>query len=247
MNKKFDESEIPYNILSEYGITQAMIDDFPQTVMDRFLCGLPTPLLPITKKKDDGSVIRSKASIIMLRGENGVDILFTVRWDNNPLDEYSKEEQDALRNGQVLLIEHPDYGRVYTQLDDSTNLVLLAPADIIDNNLASLQGVTEMSPTVANAIRSGSVKTFESSYGQATMGIDLHEITGIRLVSGNLRDYNDDIAKDRIPEYNFGLYGCWISKDGKTFGNYVTEENYTSDILAAEAETRRKNMSSVHL
>ncbi|MDD6553466.1 MAG: DUF4099 domain-containing protein [Prevotellaceae bacterium] len=247
MRKKFDESEIPYDLLAEFGITQDMVDDFPQTVMDLFLCGLPTPLLPIKRMKEDGSVVHSKASIFLTRTEDGVDVLFASRWDNSMLDDFSIKEQDDLRNGKVLLINHPDYGRVYVQLDDSSNRVMISSADIIDKNLTAMQHKNGIAPSTAYHVRNGSIETFTGLDGDMTMGIDLHTVIGIRTVPGTQQNYKEQIEKERLPEYNFGLYGCWISKDGKTFSNYVKEENYSADILAAEQAARRKNVNSLHL
>ena len=44
---KFSESEIPYEELANFGLSQEMIDDFPESIMNKFLSGQRTPLLPM--------------------------------------------------------------------------------------------------------------------------------------------------------------------------------------------------------
>ena len=44
------ERDIPYEILEQHGLTHEMIDDLPQSVMNKLLHGEFTPLLPITMR-----------------------------------------------------------------------------------------------------------------------------------------------------------------------------------------------------
>ena len=43
MKRIFDETDIPYDILSKYGLSQQMIDDLPEQAMDSLLGGCMTP------------------------------------------------------------------------------------------------------------------------------------------------------------------------------------------------------------
>lgn len=40
-------------------------------------------------------------------------------------------------------------------------------------------------------------------------------------------------GQEQIGQYSFGLYGCWIKKDNGDL-DYVSEENYTPEILEAQ-------------
>ena len=54
--QRIEENEIPYEELSKFGLTQEMIDDLPEPIMNKFLGGMRTPLLPINQVDGDGVI-----------------------------------------------------------------------------------------------------------------------------------------------------------------------------------------------
>lgn len=240
-NNIFSESEIPYNILQKYGITQEMIDDLPQDIMEILLQGGRTPLLPI--EVDNGSEkIKGKASISFKRTGNGVDIVFTNKWRKAKLDEYDIEEQNALRAGLVLLRRTNNDELVYLQLDEKTNAVMTASAEAIQHNIEVYKNELGCSTEESEKMSQGNAVTLKNSNEVLTIGIDLHEPDGIRFVPvevSRLKDYKP--ATDR-QNYNFGIYGCWIvGKDG-SLDSYIPEENYTPEMEQMLEDSRDKNI-----
>jgi hypothetical protein len=67
---KFSESEIPYEELANFGLSQEMIDDFPESIMNKFLSGQRTPLLPIERADFDGVVHKDFARIRLQQTED---------------------------------------------------------------------------------------------------------------------------------------------------------------------------------
>jgi hypothetical protein len=57
----FKQEEIPYGILTKFGLTQEMIEDLPQNVIHRLLSSRTTPVLPIVTENIDGETILSYA------------------------------------------------------------------------------------------------------------------------------------------------------------------------------------------
>ena len=51
--EKFTEQEIPFGILERFGLTQEMVEDLPQSIMQKLLSSRWTPVLPIITE-DDG-------------------------------------------------------------------------------------------------------------------------------------------------------------------------------------------------
>lgn len=49
-NRIFSMGDIPYDILQGYGISQEMIDDLPEDVLNDLLSGRRTPPMPVTRK-----------------------------------------------------------------------------------------------------------------------------------------------------------------------------------------------------
>ena len=60
--KSFSEEEIPYETLSDFGLTREMIEDLPMSVIDDITAGNVTPVLPIRVKADDDRSIRAKSA-----------------------------------------------------------------------------------------------------------------------------------------------------------------------------------------
>ena len=93
--KKFTENEIPYEDFERMGFSQEMIDDLPETIMNRLLSGEKTPLL--SSSKNDSKDNPMKATIWMSREENGVVTGFYRPYDNvRDYSDFSKSQQKTL-------------------------------------------------------------------------------------------------------------------------------------------------------
>lgn len=66
-----------------------------------------------------------------------------------------------------------------------------------------------------------------------SLGIDLMQDIGIRVVDGDKEQWQKEFTGDEFPLYSFGISGCWVN-DGHF--SYVKEEDYTQDMLDAMAE-----------
>ena len=78
--KRFEESEFPYEVLSQFGLTSEMIEDLPVRVLNDIQNGKRTPVLPVSVTDDDGSIIKSRARFSLIRKDNGtVDVLFYMQ------------------------------------------------------------------------------------------------------------------------------------------------------------------------
>ena len=68
---KFDESEIPFEALGKFGITQQMIDDLPEQVMLLLTTGQYTPVMVLNTSNEAGQTIETKARISLVRNTDG--------------------------------------------------------------------------------------------------------------------------------------------------------------------------------
>lgn len=53
--ERFQDNEIPYELLASFGLSQEMVDDLPQKVLEQLLSGQRTPLLPICNVDENGN------------------------------------------------------------------------------------------------------------------------------------------------------------------------------------------------
>lgn len=234
MKKKemFTMDEIPYDILNEHGLTQEMVDDLPENIVENLLAGGRTPVLPF---EIDGK--KGKASFSLVKTEEGVDVFVMPYFDHINMDGFDEEQQKTLRSGKVLLAAVADKPEMYYQLDEATNQIVSCPKSVIDHNLEILQKQSGVSEEDAKLLAGGEVTTFFKEKGSVSYRIDLAEDKGIRITKGN--KYDAALDEDRLPHYSFGIYGCWVNDENSGL-SYVNEEDYTDEMQDVQSELAQK-------
>ena len=86
----------------------------------------------------------------------------------------------------------------------------------------------------------GKIQSVVSNGDVITIGIDLSDSKGYRVVEGDEQNWKQEKETDKLPKYNFGLYGCWtFDKDNNL--SYIPEESYTDEMVKAQNELVEKN------
>ena len=62
---RFEFEELPYDTLSQFGLTQEMIEDLPMHILEELSHGRHSPVLPIKVTDENGNTVM-KAGDIML-------------------------------------------------------------------------------------------------------------------------------------------------------------------------------------
>ena len=230
--QQFTQREIPYDILEKFGLTSKMIEDLPQNVTERFLSGKATPVLPVTMEKmtagDDKFISYARISLIRLP-DGTVDLCFAPKWDDVNLKEFTQEVQEKLLLGEVAAIIMPDKGLCFVQLDEAINQVMTVPAEIINQNISILARSYAIPYDKISKLKDGGVTEIEINEQILSTGVDLNEPTGIRIVNGDTQTWREDAKADRLPKYNFGLWGCWVADEENSL-TYIPEEDYTEEM-----------------
>lgn len=235
--KKFTENEIPYDDFERMGFSQEMIDDLPEDIMNRLLSGEKTPLLSSSKNDANGNPM--KAVIWIGKEENGVTYGLYRPYNNvRDYSEFNKSQQKTLLSGGVVLAELKGQQSSYYQMDEETNRILSCPVECLMNNFEGLK--ESISGIDEKAFTNGKTQTVERNGDVITIGIDLSDAKGYRVVSGSEENWKKDRETDKLPKYNFGLYGCWTINNDNVL-SYVSEENYTDDMVKAQNELVEKN------
>lgn len=239
---KFDESEIPFEALGKFGITQQMIDDLPEQVMLLLTTGQYTPVMVLNTSNEAGQTIETKARISLVRNTDGsVSLRFAPYWESADLEEFSLEEQQKLMNGLVIMREEGTH-LYYAQLDTMTNQVMRVPVELIQHNIDSFFQKGHIDETNKQHVINGQLAEIRSNTSPdvVTVGIDLNETDGLRIVSGDAAAWQEEAYISDMPEYNFGFYGCWIS-DHNGHISYVPEDKYTEEIQSELMRTAGQN------
>ena len=58
---RFEESEVPYQTLARFGLTQEKIEDLPMWALEDIGQGRRSPLLPIQVNNDEGETLKSRS------------------------------------------------------------------------------------------------------------------------------------------------------------------------------------------
>ena len=232
---QFNENEIPYQTLEQFGLTHEMIEDLPTHVLNDLCEGRRSPLLPIQVNDEEGSAIKSQTRFSLVRNASGdVDILFYPKLQEADLSAFTEQERSALEKGKsvVASVKDKDGNRIpsYVQLDAETHQVLTAPVQVIGRNLQLINNDIHLSTMELNSLQKGDPVTFarEGDDDAITVGIDLNERTGLRFVPGDARNWSEQRTRD-WDKYNFGVYGCWVMDDDGNL-DYVHEEDYTDEL-----------------
>ena len=240
---KFQEDEVPYAILEEFGLTQEMIEDLPTDVYHDILNGRLSPVLPISLTDKEGGTVSARARFKLVRdAAENADVIFHPRLVRTELDRYSPEEQDALRSGKAIISHAPDdpSTKCFVQIDTGTNQVIYVPTPVIGKNISHLMDIFELSSGEIQSIQDGDVVCINDEDEDVAIGIDLTEKSGIRLVLGTREKWLKEKGESTMGRYSFGIYGCWV-KDSEGNLGYVHEQDYTDEIWAEQQKAIARN------
>ena len=243
----FTAEEIPYEILAKFGLTHEMIDDLPQNVMLRLLSSRTTPVLPIITENAEGQLIQSFARIFLVRlADDTIDVCFAPKWVDEDLEEFSIDQQEQLKAGNVIVADMDGKGRCFVQFDEAINQVMAVPESIICQNISILKRNFNLSDADKAILEDGGIIEMEVNHLVISIGIDLNDETGIRMANGDIITWRQDAKADSLPQYNFGLFGCWIADEDNVL-SYVAEEDYDEKLLSEQKRAQSMHAAEAQL
>lgn len=271
---KINSSEIPYQVLETFGLTQNMIDDLPMDVLSQILAGQRSPVLPVEVVGKEGQKVCAKARFSLVQSADGnADVMFHPVFEpigekmcivvHDPFTEkeslkvvdthklYSTEVVEGLKAGKVIMdymtVDDGRKVKAFLQLDPETNEVLAVPTQVIGRNIQTL--VNEYGLTVAetNCIQNGELLTIMEEDEPITLGLDLNAPNGIRFERGGEKRWKERGVRE-WNKYSVGVFGCWVMEDGDL--SYIKEEDYTEEIwgeIERQRNFRKTNQQSFKL
>lgn len=244
----FEESEVPYQTLAKFGLTHEMIEDLPMHALEDISNGRPSPVLPVSIEVNDGYSIKSRTRFALVRMADGnVDVMFYPVLKYAPLDKFTKEQQELLKQGKAVVadVDMPDGAHIkaFVQIDGETNHVMAVPTPVIGRNLQVLSDELSLGGTELKSIQNGEALTFAVEDEPVTVGIDLNSDTGIRFANGDGEQWRKE-GKREWDKYTFGIYGCWVMDDDGNL-DYVSEEEYTEELWNEQKKAAGRHASAV--
>lgn len=207
MRTQFNEMEIPYDQLRDYGIKKEMFLDLPKQALKLILNGRPSPLLRL--RTPGGAPLSAK--VRLTRDESGhATFRFIPRRKVLDLQglRLSAREAEALRMEEVILKD----GK-FMRLDKETNQVMeMKLSDKkIDKRLNDIVNAIEdvhLGENQREHIKNGKPVTISRGDTQLTIGIDMNSTSGIRVIKGGMDEWRQKmmVEWDRITP---GVAGYW--------------------------------------
>lgn len=251
--ERFSEGEIPYDKLAQFGLTREMVDDLPTVIQQRLLASRETPVLPIITVGQDGEKIRSGARISLVRlPDNSVDLALSPRWETYDLTAFTDNQQRQLLSGKVIIADVDGKGECYVQFDETIQQVMSVPVGVIRQNISLIERNFGIAGKQSDDISKGKIIQLADERGNITsVGIDLQAITGLRAADGDALNWQREAKADQLPEYSFGIYGCWKADENGNL-SYIAEEDYTPEINAemrriGQQHSAAENMRQMHV
>ncbi len=241
----FNESEIPYGTLENFGLTREMIESLPYPVMNRLLSSQTTPVLPLTVE-DNGKVIKCQGKIALVRKEGRVDVIFHPVWETNKLENFTPEEQERLRNGEVIYADIMEKGKCFVQFDGELNKCLFVPGVIIEQNIECLSESEAVDEESIMLLKNGQIVEITDGEDTVTVGVDLDTPSCLRIVSGDSNKWKKEKEAENLPQYSFGLFGCWVN-DGNNNLSYIDEEDYTDEMVDLQNLMASRNAATAQM
>ena len=103
---RFEFEELPYDTLSQFGLTQEMIEDLPMQTLEAISHGKHSPVLPIKVNDENGNTVTDRSRFAFVRKENGeADVIFFPVLKKSPLEKYNEEQKKQLQSGKTMLSE----------------------------------------------------------------------------------------------------------------------------------------------
>ena len=243
----FEFNELPYQTLARFGLTQEMIEDLPMRVLEEIGRGGYSPVLPVRVTDENGETIESRSRFAFIRMESGaVDVVFYPTLKSSPLERYDENQQKQLLEGKTIIadVEMADgrHSKSFVQIDEGTKQVMYVPTPIIARNLKVLAGMMHLGTVEVNGMQHGEPLTVAVESEPVTVGIDLHNKTGIRFCAGDAQKWKEQ-PKREWDKYTFGCYGCWVMDDDGNL-DYVPEEEYTEELWNEQKKSGERNRAA---
>ena len=209
--------QLPYQKLALLGIDRESADKLPREVQESLKKGEVTPLLQVSITANNGTIITLPLKLQMIGDRNGEPLLvaypvkatFDEKRDN--ILRLTSDEADRLRRGDVVqkaVDINGEKTQQYLQLDPETKSVIHKRITEVqlEQKLKDMEKVNdiELGTQQKQQIREGKPMELNIGGEKVTVGIDLKEPQGFKVVQGDMKEWErqQKIKYDELhPEY----------------------------------------------
>ena len=217
LHNRNQSEQLPYEKLALLGIDREKADNLPQEVKERLVSGEVTPLMQVSISARNGDVITLPLKLQMIADKDGNPALIAypvraeLEAERNKVLRLTPQEAGRLAKGEVIqkAVEvNGEKTQQYLQLDPETKSVIhRRVTDIeIERKLKDMEKVNdiELGTQQKQQVREGKPVELNVGGEKVSVGIDLKEQQGFRLIKGDMKEWErqQKLRYDEIhPEY----------------------------------------------
>ena len=210
-------NQLPYGKLALLGIDREKADRLPQEFRQKLVDGEVTPLMQVSITARNGNVITLPLKLQMALDKTGQAVLiaYPVRkvLDEEKVRELklTTNETERLRKGDVLqkaVDINGEKTQHYLQLDPETKSIIQRKVNDIkvEQRIKDMEKVNdiELGTQQKQQVRDGKPAELNVGGEKVTVGIDLKEPQGFRVVKGDMKEWErqQKLRYDELhPEY----------------------------------------------
>lgn len=217
MHNRNQSDLLPYEKLAILGIDREKADNLPMEVKEKLMAGEVTPIMQVSINARNGSVITMPMKLQLTTDRNGAPALiaYPVRAEldreRNKILNLTHQEAERLTKGEVIqkaVNVNGEKTQQYLQLDPETKSVIhRRVTDIkLEQRLKDMEKVNdiELGMQQKQQIREGKPVELNVGGEKVSVGIDLKEQQGFKLIKGDMKEWErqQKIRYDELhPEY----------------------------------------------
>lgn len=194
----FQPDELPMEKLAKLGISEEKLRAMPKELTVTLLEGRPTPLFMAAVTEADGRVTTWPLRAQMVRDETGNVLLMTypVRREIANDLQLRSSELERVKAGEVIrteVMENGERKQRYVQLDRATrSLMYRNVASVpVGEKLRDMERIRDigLGANQKQAILEGKPVELTLDDTRVTVGVDLREPQGFRVVNGSMEEW----------------------------------------------------------
>ena len=210
MHNRNQSDLLPYEKLAILGIDREKADSLPMEVKEKLMAGEVTAIMQVSINARNGSIITMPMKLQMTTDKNGAPALiaYPVRAEldrqRNKVLNLTQQEAERLARGEVIqkaVNVNGEKTQQYLQLDPETKSVI--HRRVIDIKLEQVNDI-ELGMQQKQQVREGKPVELNVGGEKVSVGIDLKEQQGFRLIKGDMKEWErqQKLRYDEIhPEY----------------------------------------------
>ena len=196
------QEQLPYSSLAKIGISREMADRLPQEFRQKLADGEVTPLIEVSIRTRNGQTLTLPLKLQISEDKAGNPLLLAYPVKNEMDVRKSNElrltpfEAERLAKGEVIMKAVDVKGtktQQYLQLDNETKSIIhKRVTDLeIEKRLRDMEKVNdiELGTQQKQQVREGKPMELNVGGEKVTVGIDLREPQGFRVMQGDMKEW----------------------------------------------------------